>query len=93
LIVKVRIVKRLIPKAVLLDKSCILADEVMQHFWVMKMISDSIAIKVPVTTGLTNGSNIQITSPVFSSADLFLSSGNYGLGDTVKVSVTKKPNK
>jgi HlyD family secretion protein/Biotin-lipoyl like len=90
LIAKVRILKRIIPNAVLLNKSCILADEVMQHFWVMKLVSDSVAVKIPVTTGLSSGNDIEITSPAFSPSDLFLSSGNYGLGDTVKVAVTKK---
>ncbi len=90
LIAKIRILKRIIPKALLLNKSCILADEVMQHFWVMKLVSDSVAVKIPVTTGLSDGNDIEITSPVFSPSDLFLSSGNYGLGDTVKVTVTKK---
>ncbi|MGA2823010.1 MAG: efflux RND transporter periplasmic adaptor subunit [Bacteroidales bacterium] len=90
LIAKIRILKRIIPKAVLLNKSCILADEVMQHFWVMKLVNDSVAVKIPVTTGLSNGNDIEISSPVFSPSDLFLSSGNYGLGDTVKVTVTKK---
>jgi hypothetical protein len=87
LIAKIRILKRVIPKAVLLTKSCILADEVMQHFWVMKLISDTVAVKIPVTTGLSSGNDIEITSPVFSPSDLFLSSGNYGLGDTVMVAV------
>ncbi len=90
LIAKIRILKRVIPKAVLLNKACILADEVMQHFWVMKLINDSVAVKIPVTTGLNSGNDIVITSPDFSASDLFLSSGNYGLGDTVKVVVTKK---
>jgi hypothetical protein len=56
----------------------------------MKLVSDSVAVKIPVTTGLSNGNDIEILSPVFSPSDLFLSSGNYGLGDTVKVTVTKK---
>jgi biotin carboxyl carrier protein len=90
LIAKIRIVKRVIPKAVLLNKACVLADEVMKNFWVMKMINDSVAVKVPVTTGLGSGNDIEIKSPVFSPSDLFLSSGNYGLGDTVTVVVTKK---
>ena len=90
LIVKIKILKQVIQKAVLLKKSCILADEVMQNFWVMKLINDSVAVKIPVTTGLTNGNEIEITSPGFLNTDLFLSSGNYGLGDTVKVTVTRK---
>jgi HlyD family secretion protein len=90
LIAKIRILKRVIPKAVLINKSCILADEVMQHFWVMKLMSDFVAVKIPVTTGQSSGNDIEITSPTFSTSDLFLASGNYGLGDTVKVIVTKK---
>jgi len=62
----------------------------MEHFWVMKLISDSVAVKIPVTTGLSSGTDIEVTSPVFTSSDRFLSSGNYGLGDTVKVVITKK---
>jgi hypothetical protein len=91
LIAKIRIVKQTVHGAVLLNKACILADEVMQHFWVMKLISDSVAVKIPVTTGLSSGNDIEITSPAFTSSDLFLSSGNYGLEDTVKVIVSRKP--
>jgi len=90
LIAKIKIVRHTIPNAVLLNKSCILADEVMKHFWVMKLINDSVAVKVPVITGLSSGDDIQITSPDFSNSAMFLASGNYGLGDTVKVAVTNK---
>lgn len=90
LIAKIRILKRVIPNAVLLHKTCILADEVMQNFWVMKLVNDSVAVKVPVKTGINNADDIEILSPEFSPSDRFLSSGNYGLGDTVKVVVSKK---
>jgi hypothetical protein len=92
LVAKIRILRKVIPKAVLLNKSCILSDEVMQHFWVMKLISDSIAVKIPVTTGLNSGDDIEIISPDISASDQFLSSGNYGLGDTVNIVVTKRMN-
>jgi biotin carboxyl carrier protein len=90
LIAKVRIPKNKVKDAVLLDKSCILSDEVMQHFWVMKLVSDSVAVKVPVTLGLTDNTAAQILDPAFSDSDRFLSSGNYGVGDTVKVILTGK---
>ena len=92
LVAKIRILRKVIPKAVLLNKSCILSDEVMQHFWVMKLISDSVAVKIPVTTGLNSGDDIEIISPDISASDQFLSSGNYGLGDTVNIVVTKRLN-
>jgi hypothetical protein len=62
----------------------------MKHFWVMKLINDSIAVKVTVKTGLTEGSEIEIIDPVFTASDLFLASGNYGLGDTANIVVTRK---
>jgi hypothetical protein len=89
LIAGIRIVRRHITNAPLLSKSCILADEVMKNFWVMKLINDSTAVKVPVTTGLVSGDEIEITSPVFSPADRFLNSGNFGLGDTAMVTLVK----
>jgi hypothetical protein len=89
LTVKIRIVKESVNSASSLPKSCILSDETMEELWVMKLISDSVAVKFPVTTGITEGDYIQITKPSFSSSDLFLTSGNYGLGDTVYVRVLK----
>ncbi|MCX6245177.1 MAG: HlyD family efflux transporter periplasmic adaptor subunit [Bacteroidetes bacterium] len=89
LIANIRIVKKIIPHATLLSKSCILADEVMKNFWVMKLVNDSMAVKVPVITGLTSGDDVEITTPVFSATDRFLNSGNFGLGDTAIVSVVK----
>jgi len=89
LVSKIKIVKELIKNAVSLPKSCILTDETMQRFWVMQLINDSTAIKVPVTTGITAMDSVQITSPAFNTGDLFLSSGNYGIGDTVNVKVVK----
>lgn len=68
-------------------KDCVLSDELMQHYWVMKLISDSTAVKVPVQTGITQADIIEILSPQFGSADLILSEGNYGLADTASVKV------
>jgi biotin carboxyl carrier protein len=84
---KIRIVKESVESAISLPKSCILTDETMQQFWVMKLINDSVSVKVPVITGITDGEYVQVIRPVFSPSDLFLASGNYGLGDTISVKV------
>jgi hypothetical protein len=89
LIVKIKIVKESVNSASSLPKSTILTDETMEQFWVMKLINDSVAVKVPVTTGITEGDYIQIAKPSFSTSDRFLASGNYGLGDTVYIRVIK----
>jgi len=84
---KIRIVKELVKSAISLPESCILTDETMQQFWVMKLINDSMSVKVPVTRGIADGKYVRVITPDFSSSDLFLASGNYGLGDTVYVKV------
>ena len=89
LVGKIRIVKEMVKGAKSLPKSCILSDETMQSFWVMKLINDSMAVKVPVTTGISESEFVQVIRPVFNQSDLFLSSGNYGLGDTAYVRVIK----
>jgi hypothetical protein len=89
LIAKIRIVKKSEENAVSLPKSSILTDETMHNFWVMKLINDSIAIKVMVTTGISEKDYVQIRMPEFKDTDLFLSSGNFGLGDTANIKVIK----
>jgi len=89
LIAKVRIVKSTRPSAVILPKTCILSDEVMKDFWVMKLVSDTLAVKVHVSVGLVNTDSAEIVSPVFQTTDRILSSGNYGIGDTAVVRILK----
>ena len=72
-----------------LNKSCVLSNETQTRFWVMKLISDSVAVKVPIQKGTESDSLVEIVSPVFSSGDRFVSQGNYGLPDTAMVKVTE----
>jgi len=74
-------------KAVVLPKSAILANETMDEFWVMQLVNDSTAVKVPVTLGLKTGESVQVKTPIFSNEDRILMEGNYGLGDTALVKV------
>ena len=69
LLVKVRIMKTIIDNASFLPKSCILSDEVMKQFWVMKVINDSAAVRVDVSCGLIQDDKIQILHPGFSASD------------------------
>lgn len=90
LIARIRIPKTTISKAFILPKTCILSDELMHNFWVMKLINDSTAIKVTIKPGFSEGDSVQIVEPAFLASDLFLNSGNYGLGDTARVMVTNR---
>jgi multidrug efflux pump subunit AcrA (membrane-fusion protein) len=93
LVAKVKIVKEKKTAAPTLEKKAILSDETQSNFWVMKMINDSTAVKVPVKTGIESGDKIEIISPDFSPKDKILLNGNYGLGDTAKVTASPKPSK
>ena len=89
LIVKVQISKAANGSKQILPKPCVLSDEMMQEFWVMKVINDSTAIKVPVIIGNKNANEVEIQQPQFNTADKIIINGNYGLPDTASVKITK----
>jgi multidrug efflux pump subunit AcrA (membrane-fusion protein) len=89
LVAKAKIVKVTKTAAATLEKKAVLSDETLSNFWVMKIINDSTAIKVPVKTGIETGDKIEIISPEFSPSDKILLNGNYGLSDTALVVVQK----
>jgi len=70
-----------------IDKTCVLSDETMENFWVMKLINDTTAVKVDVLTGITAGNKIEILSPAFELNDRIINTGNYGLPDTAFVNI------
>ncbi|MFZ1799033.1 MAG: HlyD family efflux transporter periplasmic adaptor subunit [Chitinophagaceae bacterium] len=78
--------ERMVP---VLPKEAVLSNEMQDEFWVMKLSSDSIAVKVPVKKGLESNGWIEIISPQFSPADKIIITGNYGLEDSSKVVVIK----
>ncbi|WP_354334378.1 HlyD family efflux transporter periplasmic adaptor subunit [Pedobacter sp. CG_S7] len=91
LIAKVRLTKSAHPKARILPKSAILSNEIEDEFWVMKLINDSTAIKVIVEKGIEGAGSVEILKPIFSKTDRIIKTGNYGLADTAKVKIQKKP--
>jgi multidrug efflux pump subunit AcrA (membrane-fusion protein) len=88
LIGKVRIIKTSHSNAVFVPKAAVLADETQSNFWVMKLIDSTTAVKVPVVKGIETDDKVEIKSPPLSTTDKILVTGNYGLPDTAKVSVT-----
>ena len=87
LIARVKILKTSVNDAQTLPRPSILSDETQTNNWVMQLINDSTAVKVPVKTGIEKGDTIQILSPQFSNDTKILSAGNYGLSDTASVIV------
>ena len=89
LVAKVKIVKVSKTVAATLPKNSVLSNETLSEYWVMKMINDTTAVKVPVKKGLETGDRVEIISPDFLPTDKILLSGNYGLPDTALVIVHK----
>ena len=87
LVAKVKVVTLSKAAATSLPKPAVLSDETQSDFWVMKMINDSTAVKVPVKKGIETGDRIEIASPAFNPNDKILLTGNYGLPDTAKVKI------
>ena len=67
--------------AVSLPLEAIQTNETQDEFWVMKLVNDSLAIRVPVTPGLQNDSLREIISGV-SLTDKIIVKGAYGLTDS-----------
>jgi multidrug efflux pump subunit AcrA (membrane-fusion protein) len=91
LVAKVKIVKSAKSAAATIEKKAVLSDESLSNFWVMKLINDSTAVKVPVKTGIETSEKVEILSPEFSLKDKILLNGNYGLADTAKVIISSGP--
>lgn len=89
LIVKVRINKSSNSKTISLPKSAVLSDETETDFWIMKMINENTAIKIPIKKGIQTEDKIEILAPVLTIKDKILLTGNYGVADTIKVKVIK----
>jgi multidrug efflux pump subunit AcrA (membrane-fusion protein) len=89
LIVKVRITKTSSNKTISLPKLAVLSDETETDFWIMKMINSNTAIKIPIQKGVQTEDKVEILSPVLTPKDKILLTGNYGVGDTIKVKVIK----
>jgi multidrug efflux pump subunit AcrA (membrane-fusion protein) len=87
LVVKVNIPTVYKADVISLPKAAVLANETQDEFWVMKLMNDSTAVKVPITKGIVTKDRIEIVSPVFADNDRILISGNYGLEDTAKVKI------
>jgi hypothetical protein len=89
LIASALIVKESKKHVQVLPGPAVLGNETQTNFWVMKLINDSVAIKVPVRKGIENSDGVEIIEPLFSATDKILVSGNYGLPDTAAVIVAR----
>jgi multidrug efflux pump subunit AcrA (membrane-fusion protein) len=90
LVAKVDIVKTAKANAIFLPKQAVLANETQTGFWVMKVVGDTTAVKVPVTKGLETNGQVEILTPAFTATDQFVLTGNYGMADTATIKIVKQ---
>lgn len=89
MIVKVAVNKGSDDKKQILPKACVLTDEMMKEYWIMKLTNDSTAVKIQVIIGNKNAERIEIIKPQFNPNDRIICNGNYGLPDTALVKILK----
>jgi len=85
----VRIPRQYSKDALCLPKDAVQSDETMQHFWVMKLINDSMIVKVAVQPGIESDSLKEIKSSGLTVNDKIILKGAYGLQDSSVVSIIK----
>lgn len=90
LIVKVRINKTTANKTISLPKAAVLSDETQTDFWIMKVVGKDLAVKVPIKKGIESLHKVEILSPQLKMTDRILLTGNYGVGDSIKIKITNK---
>jgi multidrug efflux pump subunit AcrA (membrane-fusion protein) len=90
LIVKVRINKTSETKTISLPKQAVLSDETQTDFWIMKVVGNNLAVKVPIKKGIESSDKIEILSPKLKATDQILLTGNYGVGDSIKIKIINK---
>ena len=72
-----------------LPKSAIMSSDVLDEFWIMKLINDSTAVKVGIEKGIEDSDMVQVLSPKLNADDKIVFVGAYGLPDTANVKIGK----
>lgn len=89
LAVQVELARTAPHRARTLPRGAVLTDETQTQFWVMRLLNDSVAVKVPVTVGAQQRERVEIKQPAFDPKDRILLTGNFGLDDTAAVKVSR----
>lgn len=72
----------------LVPAAAVIGNEEMTRFWVMRLINDSTAVKVPITRGIVDHDRVEVLEPLFKPEDRLVLTGGYGMADTARVIIT-----
>ncbi|MDD4492175.1 MAG: HlyD family efflux transporter periplasmic adaptor subunit [Bacteroidales bacterium] len=67
----------------------LMTNETQSEFWVMKIISGNLAVKVPIKKGIENENLVEVLSPNLNKGDFIIREGAYGLEDSTLVNIVK----
>ncbi len=87
--VQIRTIYKEDTTAMTIPKKALQTNELLTKFWVMKVVNDSLALKLQVTTLLKNDSLVQIKSEGIKVNDLVITKGGYQMQDSTIVSISK----
>ncbi len=71
----------------LIPRAALLTNETENEFWVMTVSPDSLALRVPVLTGLSNDSLVEILGTVLAENQAVITAGAYGLPDSSRIHI------
>ena len=75
--------------AMILPRAAVQSDEALAEHWVMKLSSDSTAVKVPVRIGNSSETSVEVASEDLSVNDRIVLTGGYGLVDGALVEIVE----
>lgn len=84
---EVRILKSKHNRACIVPRSAVMANETQTEFWVMKVVNNKLAIKVPIQKGIENDDKVEALSSTLTKSDVVVCEGGYGLNDSTVVKV------
>ena len=84
----VEILKSRHSKTCLVPREAIMTNETQTEFWVMKVVDNKLALKVPIKKGIEDDGLVEALSSDLKNADLVVSEGGYGLNDSTVVKIT-----
>lgn len=87
--VNIKIPVKEFKNSIVLPKSAIMSSDVLDEFWIMKLINDTTAVKVNIQKGIEEDENVQILSPKLNKEERIVLVGAYGLPDTAFVKIGK----
>lgn len=71
----------------LVPREAVMTNETQTKFWVMKVVGNKMAIKVPIVKGIENDEQVEALSSGLKNNDQVVSEGGYGMNDSTAVKV------